>query len=65
MAFQEETFLTYEEKIKYLRVLRAQLSNHEPIMIFYNWLSGYGRHWEDDKNRFFTEYCMIHNLLYR
>ena len=64
VAFQEETFLTYEEKIKYLRVLRAQLSNHEQIMIFYNWLSGYGRHWEDDKNRFFTEYCMIHNLWY-
>lgn len=64
VVFQEETFLTYEEKIKYLRVLRAQLSNHEQIMIFYNWLSGYGRHWEDDKNKFFTEYCMIHNLWY-
>lgn len=64
VAFQDESFLTYEDKIKYLRVLRAQLSNHEQIMIFYNWLSGYGRHWEDDKNRFFTEYCMIHNLWY-
>ena len=52
----------YEERMKYLRILRAQLSNHEQILLFYNWLSEYGIDWENDKHSFLTEYCMIHNL---
>ncbi len=52
----------YEEKMTYLKMLRAQLSNHEQIMLFYNWLSGYGDAWENNENQFFTEYKMIHNL---
>lgn len=62
---QPDSFLSYNEKRQYLRVLRAQLSNHEQIMLFYNWLSGYGKPWEDDKNKFFTEFVMIHNLWYQ
>jgi hypothetical protein len=54
----------YDEKMKYLRILRAQLSNHEQILMFYNWLSGYGSDWENKKHSFLTEYCMIHNLWY-
>lgn len=54
----------YDEKMKYLRILRAQLSNHEQILLFYNWLSEYGSDWENNKHSFFTEYCMIHNLWY-
>lgn len=54
----------YDEKMRYLRILRAQLSNHEQILLFYNWLSGYGNDWENDTHSFFTEYCMIHNLWY-
>ena len=56
--------LVYDEKMKYLSMLRAQLSNYEQIMLFYNWLSGYGEGWENDENKFFTEYKMIHNLWY-
>lgn len=53
----------YKNKMKYLKILRAQLSNHEQIMLFYNWLSAdYGGSWENDENRFFTEYKIIHNL---
>jgi hypothetical protein len=53
----------YKDKMKYLKILRAQLSNHEQIMLFYNWLSSsYGGAWEDEVNRFFTEYKVIHNL---
>lgn len=62
---QPDSFISYIEKRQYLRVLRAQLSNHEQIMLFYNWLSGYGKPWEDDKNKFFTEFVMIHNLWYQ
>lgn len=54
----------YDEKMKYLRILRAQLSNHEQILLFYNWLSEYGSDWENKKHSFFTEYCLIHNLWY-
>ncbi|GAA4907553.1 hypothetical protein GCM10023313_08000 [Mucilaginibacter defluvii] len=53
---------SYKERMRYLKLLRAQLSNHEQILLFYNWLGDYGEAWENDSNRFFTEYCMIHNL---
>ncbi|RZK48015.1 MAG: hypothetical protein EOO99_11665 [Pedobacter sp.] len=56
------TITNYDERIKYLRLLRAQLSNHEQILLFYNWLSDYGDTWENDSQKFFTEYMMIHNL---
>ena len=65
VANQPEDFLTYEVKRKYLRILRAQLSNQEQAMLFYNWFSGFGRKWEDGKNRFLTDYRMIHNLYNR
>lgn len=53
----------YNSKMKYLKILRAQLSNHEQILLFYNWLStDYGGAWENEENRFFTEYKIIHNL---
>lgn len=62
---QKDDFLSYKKKIKYLKVLRAQLSNYEQIMMFYNWVAGYGGTWENDENRYFTEYKMIHNLWYK
>jgi hypothetical protein len=52
----------YEDKMKYLRILRAQLSNHEQVLLFYNWLGSGGGNWENDKHSFFTDYKMIHNL---
>lgn len=62
IAKQEESFITYEEKRNYLRTLRAQLSNHEQALLFYNWRSEFGGQWESDINKFFTDYRMIHNL---
>ena len=54
----------YDAKMRYLKILRAQLSKHEQIMLFYNWLAkGYGESWEEENgNHYFTEYKMIHNL---
>lgn len=54
--------ITYEEKRNYLRVLRSILSNYEQLHIFYNWYSSTGAAWEDDKNKFLTNYRIIHNL---
>lgn len=62
VANQSSDFLPYEEKRKYLRVLRAQLSNPEQALLFYNWYSDFGKKWEDQNNKFFTDYRMIHNL---
>ncbi|WP_188627880.1 putative phage abortive infection protein [Pedobacter quisquiliarum] len=57
-----ELIPSYEQKMKFLKILRAQLSNHEQVLLFYNWLGGFGNNWENDKNSFFAEYGMIHNL---
>ena len=62
ISSQNEKLISYEEKRKYLRILRAQLSNQEQAMLFYNWLSDFGRQWENEKNKFFTDYRMIHNI---
>ena len=62
IANQDEAFMSYKEKRRYLRLLRAQLSNEEQALLFYNWKSIYGRNWESDVNKFFTDYRMIHNL---
>jgi hypothetical protein len=64
IVVQSNVISEYDEKMNYLKILRAQLSNHEQMLIFYNWLSGYGENWENDTNHFFTEYRMIHNLWY-
>lgn len=60
IAYQE--VLSYEEKRNYLRILRAQLTNEEQVMLFYNWFSGFGMQWECENNSFFVDYRMIHNI---
>ncbi|MFY8181422.1 MAG: putative phage abortive infection protein [Flavobacterium sp.] len=62
VVFQPEIKITYEEKRNYLRILRAQLSSTEQTLLFYNWYSDFGRQWENESNKFFTDYRMIHNL---
>lgn len=60
----DSQIMTYTEKRKYLRMLRAQLTNNEQHLLFCNWISGvdFGDNWENEKNHFFTEYRMIHNF---
>ncbi|MCS3531358.1 putative phage abortive infection protein [Chryseobacterium sp. JUb7] len=59
VASQHQDFISYEDKRKYLRVLRAQLSNYEQALLYYNWKSGFGKKWEEKdekgtlKNHFF------------
>lgn len=62
IASYDEKIVKYDEKRKYLRMLRAQLTGKEQLMLFYNWLAGYGRDWENGKNHFFTVFRMIHNI---
>ncbi len=71
-AFEEHGLLeSKDESMKYLKIVRAQLSNSEQIMLFYNWIAGggngYGANWENidsvnGNNKFFSEYNMVKNL---
>lgn len=62
VANYDEQIIKYGEKRKYLKMLRAQLTSVEQLLLFYNWLSGYGSDWENEENHFFTTYRMIHNM---
>lgn len=62
VADQNEKFINYTQKRSYLRILRAQLSNQEQTMLFYNWLSGFGKQWNNDDHHYLTDYRMIHNI---
>lgn len=59
---QDEKFISYSEKRNYLRILRAQLSNSEQTLLFYNWYSDFGNQWENESNKYFTDFRMIHNV---
>ena len=63
----DNDILDYSEKRQFLRILRAQLTSAEQVLLFYNWKSECGRAWEGEtesgkKNHFFTDYRMIHNI---
>lgn len=69
----EEKHLTYNEKYKYVKILRGQLSNYEQIIFFLNSISQIGRTWELenklnpknsllDNNHLITKYELIKNI---
>ncbi|WGQ14753.1 putative phage abortive infection protein [Sphingobacterium faecium] len=71
VAERKSELFDYSLKRYFLRILRIQLSNDEQVLLFYNWLSGYGQKWEETDlnlrrekigNYYFTDYRMIHNL---
>ena len=49
-----------KDKYEYLKTLRAQLSSHEQLLLYYNGLTTMGKPWLD--NNYFTDYRMIKNL---
>jgi len=59
--------LTWKEKYGYIKLLRAQLSNHEQVMMFFNviWLSN-DTWWEDEidgkKHRYLLDYALLKNI---
>lgn len=66
VANEDEKYLPPDEKTNLLKILRAQLSTREQIMLFYNWFARYGYEWEEETkngNHFFTKYRMIHNIM--
>lgn len=52
--------LEQEEKHDYLTILRAQLTNQEQLLMYYNAVSDMGSNWI--KKGYATKYGMIHNM---
>lgn len=50
----------HDDKYRYLKLLRAQLSNHEQLLLYYNALTKMGEEWITEK--YFTTYRMIKNI---
>ena len=59
-----EPLISSEEGKQFLKILRAQLSNDEQLMLYYNYYCGFGSTWDylGGKNQFLTKYKMIHNI---
>lgn len=56
--------ISYNEARRYLATLRAQLSNQEQLLLYYNYMSGFGQSWDrlGGRYQFLTEYRMLHNI---
>jgi len=57
---EKEGLITYKQAREYLKLLRAQMSNYENVLLYYNYIIGYGKDWENEG--FLTKYRMLHNL---
>ena len=53
-------FLTAEQRYNYVRTLRAQLSNHEQLLLYYNTFYKFGCSWI--KNGYLVKYKIIKNM---
>lgn len=62
----EKSILSYNEKYQYIKLLRAQLSNQEQVILAFNVLSNIGSVWENDKlddnKKLITKYNLIKNI---
>ena len=54
-----------EDKQSFLKIIRAQMTSVEQILLLYKWLVGFGKKWECNENQqyFFSKYRMIHNII--
>lgn len=59
---QPDDLIDYEGKYNYAATVRAQLSIHEQLLLYYNALSVLGKPWFQSNNNFIKKYCMIKSL---
>lgn len=57
---EKEGLIEYNQSREYLKILRSQMSNDEQLMLYYNYIIGFGKDWE--KEGYLTKYRMLHNL---
>lgn len=70
-SFQDDEFLKNSDIDLRFKTLRAQMTNEEQLLLYYNYRYGFGGRWDyryDDPTqgtsefRFFTKYLMLHNV---
>ncbi|WDO12114.1 putative phage abortive infection protein [Flavobacterium sp. WW92] len=62
---EKEGLFNYAQSREYLKLLRAQMSNGEQKLLYYNYVIGFGANWDyigNEGNQFLTHYRMLHNL---
>jgi hypothetical protein len=59
---ENKKLFNYPKSREYLKLLRAQMSNDEQLLLYYNFKIGFGKEWESEKNKFLSKYRMLHNL---
>ena len=59
---QPDRIINYEAKYNYEVTVRAQLSTHEQLLLYYNSLSVLGKPWFDKDKDFLKKYCMVKSL---
>lgn len=59
---QPDEILNYEAKYEYASTVRAQLSSHEQLLLYYNALSVLGNPWLDKENDLLLKYCMVKSI---
>lgn len=57
---EKEELINYKQSREYLKILRSQMSNDEQLMLYYNYIIGFGKDWENEG--YLTKYRMLHNL---
>lgn len=59
----DSKIISYEEKCKYVKTLRAQMTTQEQSLLFFDSLSTLGQNWEHKNGHFFiTKYNLIKNI---
>ncbi|GEM_PF-479439 len=59
---QDDLIIEFKDKYKYIMTIRAQLSNYEQLMLYYNSLSVFGWPWNKEENDFIQNYRLIRNI---
>lgn len=59
---QQDDVLNYEAKYDYASTVRAQLSAHEQLLLYYNALSVLGKPWLENDNNLLRKYCMVKSI---
>lgn len=57
-----QEYLTMQERKHYAKIVRAQMSNHELAILFYNSISCLGANWSTGEVDFIKEYQLLKNI---
>jgi hypothetical protein len=59
---QPDKIINYDAKYNYASTVRAQLSAHEQLLLYYNALSSLGKPWFDKDKDYIKKYCMVKSM---